>query len=397
MNVKVFLADKTLIGKTLMENMAVIYDSHILSVVHENELDKSLKALSVNPDTVERKVFEGILSPGFIDVHVHGSAGVDVMDGDPDSLKKLSLALAEQGVTAFLATTISSDKADVHKALSVVEQVMEGQNTSDMGAKILGAHLEGPFLNHEKAGAHDPRFLMGPSPDFIQGKTDVIRLITYAPELDENHTFMEWIRQNTPHIKLSMGHTNATFEQALEAIEKGVDSTTHLFNAMSGLHHRQPGVVGAVLSTDVYTEIIADGIHVHKGALEAAYKAKGDDRMILITDAMCAACMRPGTYKLGGLDVTTDGKSARLSDGTLAGSVLTQQAAVRHMHKDVGVPLASALYMASTVPAQMIEEDKTGKIHSGYKADFALLSHRLEVVQTIVDGRIVFGGNICES
>ncbi len=142
---------------------------------------------------------------------------------------------------------------------------------------------------------------MAPSSDFIEGMTHIIRLITYAPELDVNQVFMKWIRQNAPHIKLSMGHTNATFEEAIQAINLGIDSTTHLFNAMTGLHHREPGVVGAVLSTDVYTEIIADGVHVHKGALETAYKAKGDDRMILITDAMCAACMRPGTYKLGGL------------------------------------------------------------------------------------------------
>lgn len=364
MNVKVLLADKTLIGKTLMENMAVIYDSHILSVVPVHEVDENLKALSLDPKEIEKKFFEGILSPGFIDVHVHGSAGVDVMDGDVDSLKRLSRALAEQGVTSFLATTISSDKADVHQALDVVGQLMDSEATSDMGAKVIGAHLEGPFLNPEKAGAHDPRFLMAPSSDFIEGMTHIIRLITYAPELDVNQVFMKWIRQNAPHIKLSMGHTNATFEEAIQAINLGIDSTTHLFNAMTGLHHREPGVVGAVLSTDVYTEIIADGVHVHKGALETAYKAKGDDRMILITDAMCAACMRPGTYKLGGLDVTTDGKSARLSNGTLAGSVLTQQAAVRHMHKEVGVPLESALYMAASVPAQMIEEDKSGRIES---------------------------------
>ncbi len=301
MNVKVLLADKTLIGKTLMENMAVIYDSHILSVVPVHEVDENLKALSLDPKEIEKKFFEGILSPGFIDVHVHGSAGVDVMDGDVDSLKRLSRALAEQGVTSFLATTISSDKADVHQALDVVGQLMDSEATSDMGAKVIGAHLEGPFLNPEKAGAHDPRFLMAPSSDFIEGMTHIIRLITYAPELDVNQVFMKWIRQNAPHIKLSMGHTNATFEEAIQAINLGIDSTTHLFNAMTGLHHREPGVVGAVLSTDVYTEIIADGVHVHKGALETAYKAKGDDRMILITDAMCAACMRPGTYKLGGL------------------------------------------------------------------------------------------------
>lgn len=397
MNVKVFLADKTLIGKTLKENMAVIYDSHILSVVYESEVDSTLEALSLDPESIEKQVYNGILSPGFIDVHVHGSAGVDVMDGDTESLKKLSIALSRQGVTGFLATTISSGKADVHKALSVVEEYMKKQENSGMGAKILGAHLEGPFLNPEKAGAHDPRYLMSPSPDFIEGVTDVIRLITYAPELDENQVFMKWIRDKAPHIKLSMGHTNATYDEAIRAIEKGVDSTTHLFNAMSGLHHREPGVVGAVLSTDVYTEIIADGVHVHRGALETAYKAKGADRIILITDAMCAACMRPGTYKLGGLDVTTDGKSARLSDGTLAGSVLTQQAAVRHMHNKVGVPLASALYMASAVPAKMIEEDKAGEIKVGFKADFALLSHTLEVEKTIVDGRIVFGGHVCES
>lgn len=382
--------------------MAVIYDSHILSVIHKDDLDETLKDFGIKSESVKIIKSEGILSPGFIDVHVHGSAGVDVMDGSERSIKALSSELAAHGVTSYLGTTVSSDRESAIRAADSIRQVMllnQQESTQPSGARIIGMHLEGPFLNPEKRGAHDSRYLSKPNPDYLKGMTDVIRLITFAPELDEDKSFMIWIKKkNTPHIKLSMGHSNATFDQAIDAINSGVDSTTHLFfNAMSGLHHREPGVVGAVLSTDVYAEVIADGVHVHKGALKAAYHAKGDDQIILITDAMCAACMRPGTYELGGLKVTTDGDSARLDDGTLAGSVLTLESAVRHMHETVGVPLGSALYMASTVPAEMIEETFAGKIEKGYRSDFVLLDHTLNVVQTIVDGKIVFGGSTCES
>lgn len=403
MNVKVFLADRTLIEKTLKEDVAVIYDSHILSVVHASELGKALEDLGINREDkglVEIQKIDGILSPGFVDVHVHGSAGADIMDGSIESIDALSKALSAHGVTSYLGATVSSDRDSVIKAADSIRSVMQSSRLRDkepIGARVLGMHLEGPFLSPERAGAHDPKFLSKPEPEYLEGMTDVIRLITFAPELDEDKSFISWIKTKAPHIKLSMGHSNATFDQAMDAIESGVDSTTHLFNAMSGLHHREPGVVGAVLSSDIYAEVIADGVHVHEGALRAAYRAKGDDQIILITDAMCAACMRPGTYKLGGLNVTTDGESARLDDGTLAGSVLTLETAVKHMHETIGAPLGSALYMASAVPAEMIEETDAGRIEQGYRSDFVLLDHTLEVVQTVVGGEIVFGGSLCES
>ncbi len=398
--IKVILPEKLLIGQSLKENMAVIFDSHILFFCPVEALDQALIKAGIDRDEVQfLSMADCILAPGFIDVHIHGAAGADIVDGHPDSVERIAKALSKCGVTSFLGATVAYDKARIVQAATAIRHAQANRisQAAPQGAKILGMHLEGPFLSPARAGAHAPQYLIRPDRNFIEGMEDVIRLITYAPELDENNAFLIEILKKFPHIRMSIGHSDASYERAMEAINLGAHSVTHLYNAMRGLHHREPGVVGAALSSDVYVELIADGIHVHEGAFLSALKAKGPDRTILITDAMCASCMAQGHYKLGDLDVYTDASSARLEDGTLAGSVLTMDKAVANVATMPGVDLAQVLYMASTVPADMLGLKHIGRVAPGSAADFTILSKTLKVMCTIIDGEVVFGGPICKS
>ena len=329
-----------------------------------------------------------IVSPGLVDLQVNGGFGLEV-GGDAAALRALAARLPSTGVTTFLPTLVSSD-AVAYRAAAAAFSAARGAS----GARMPGLHLEGPLLAPARAGAHRHEAIAGAGPTFDDVLDDligagVIRLVTLAPERPGALAFINRLRQ--AGIVVSLGHTDATFEQAVAGIDAGATLATHLFNAMSPLHHRRPGMVGAALADDrVTVMLIADAVHAHPAALNVALRSKGAERVALVTDAIAAAGAPPGRYALAGVEVVSDGQAARLVDGTLAGSTLTLDRAVRMMAGLAGARLEDALAMASTVPAAAIGLADTGRIAVGQVADLALWSSSMDVTATIIGGALAF-------
>lgn len=338
-------------------------------------------------------VGQRILAPGLIDLHVHGALGHDTMDATPEALQQIARFLARHGVTSFLATTMTAPFDALLIALRNVALMMrEGTG----GAALLGAHVEGPYVDVERRGCQDATHVRRASPDEYKSlfDTDVIRLLTVAPEFPENQELIRFAISRGAVV--AAGHTRASYDTMLKVVEWGVTQVTHLFNAMDPLHHRAPGVVGAALSLDVLRcQLIADNIHVHPAVLKLAVRAKGVDRIILVTDAMRGAGMPDGTYDLGGQSVTVRQGEARLADGTLAGSTLTLERGVRNIMAAADLSPRDALNMASRVPAQALGlQERKGSIAVGKDADLIVLSDDLDVLLTMVAGEIVYRGPI---
>lgn len=350
---------------------------------------KDSKITSFNPDFSEDEIIEGngrYLSPGFIDIHIHGAGNHDTMEGTFDSLEIISKTIAEHGTTTFLPTTMTVDVKEIRRAVEAVK-VAQG---SVSGASIGGVHLEGPFISQDAIGAQNPNYVIRPSresfQDMVGNHTDLIKSITMAPELDGALELIPYLREND--INVSMGHTIATYDQAMEGIRAGVNHSTHLFNAMTPFSHRSPGVVGAIFDSDITTETISDGIHVSYPSLRTAYKIKTSDKVLLITDAMMACGMPDGTYKLGGQDVFSKEGAARLSSGALAGSILTMDEAVKNVFKHTDLPLHEVVKMASYNGAAFIGAEKSkGKIALNYDADLLILSEDLSVEHVFIEGK----------
>ena len=327
------------------------------------------------------------VTPGLIDVHVHGSCGADTMDQTVEAIKLISQGIAKNGVTSFLPTTMTMSREDIYGALDIVRECM---NKTLNGAKVLGAHLEGPFINAIYKGAQPERYIIKPSYDFIKEYTDVIKLVTYAPEMDDNYSFTKEVKEKTD-ITLSIGHTNATYNQAKQAFACGCSHVTHLFNAMTPLNHREPGVVGAALTSDVFTELIADTIHVNQELFQFILDNKGKDKMILITDSMRAGCMKDGKYDLGGQEVIVKDGAARLSSGTLAGSVLTLNKAIYNFFQNTDATFDEVIHMATLNPATSIGvSDFKGSLEIEKDADIAIFDEEMNCYLSIVEGREVY-------
>ncbi len=331
------------------------------------------------------------LMPGFIDVHVHGAINHDTMDANPDGLQAMAGYFAQHGVTGFLPTTLTDTRERTMAALLSVKKAME-QPTG--GAKILGAHLEGPYLNRAKGGAqHLDQIRPVTVPEareFLD--TGVIKLVSVAPEIPENGWLIDECRKRG--ITVSMAHTNATYTEALDGIGLGISHVTHMFNAMSPLHHRDPGAAGAaLLSPHVRCELICDGIHVHPGAAELLWKVKGRGGVMLITDAMRATGMPDGEYLLGDYPAVKSGDSATLADGTLAGSVLTFDRGVRLFRRIIDLDGTNPETLADLVAVSSANAAKAVGVESGIHyhspADLVALNADWQVVFTIVQGEIV--------
>jgi len=347
------------------------------------------KITSFSPDDPDDEVIEGkgrYLSPGFIDIHIHGAGNHDTMEGTFDALETISKTIAEHGTTTFLPTTMTVDTKEIRKAVEAAK-VAQGQVS---GASIGGVHLEGPFINEGAIGAQNPKYVQKPTleafKEMVGNNLDLIKNITMAPEVEGALELIPYLRENG--INVAMGHSVATYEQAMEGIRAGVNHSTHLFNAMTPFTHRKPGVVGAIFDTDITTETISDGIHVSYPSLRTAYKIKTSDKVLLITDAMMACGMPDGTYSLGGQAVISKEGAARLTSGALAGSILTMDKAVKNVFEHTNLPLHEVIKMASYNGALFIGAEKnTGKITLNYDADLLILSDDLKVEHVFIKGK----------
>lgn len=315
---------------------------------------------------------------------MNGGFGVEVGE-DPEAFRRLAACLPATGVTAFLPTAVTSPP-EFYAPLRRAFRSARGAP----GARMLGLHIEGPFISPRRRGAHRQAVIDNADPALIDAllEDDIMRIITLAPE---RSGMREWIpRLRAAGVVVSLGHTDATFEQYVAGIDAGATMATHLFNGMSPFEHRAPGAVGAILTDDRVTAgLIPDGIHSHPASLQLAVRAKGVDRIVLVTDMMAAAGMGRGTYQLAGQTVVVDDDSARLESGTLAGSILTLDAAVRTMVRWAHVGIAQALRMVTETPARVIGIDG-GRIVEGGPADLVLLDDDLQVQVTIVGGEVVY-------
>ncbi|MCZ8513480.1 N-acetylglucosamine-6-phosphate deacetylase [Paenibacillus filicis] len=382
---------------TLIRNAAVVTPDGIIpqgyALINEQGRLASVGTMEGQGSlpSVERSVDAcgGWLLPGFIDVHVHGGFGHDFMDAGAAELDAITRFHAAHGTTTMLATTVTASQAAISGVLSRVsayrQQVMPF-------ATLAGVHLEGPFISPQWPGAQNPNFIEPPRKDWLEAwhtqYPGLIRMLTLAPERDGAPELIEWLTRSG--IVASCGHTDASYEQLTAARKHGLRHAVHTFNAMTGLHHRKPGVVGAVLDhDDVSAEIIADGHHVHPAAIRLLTRVKRQDNLLLITDAISAAGLGDGEYSLGGLDVMVKDGVARLRDGdNLAGSTLTMLGALRFMVEKVGIDLAAASRMASWNPAKLLGlAQTTGSIEAGKQADLLQLTPALELERVWIRGR----------
>lgn len=347
------------------------------------------------PETHEGDIIDAggdWLLPGFVDVHTHGAMGAEAMDATPEALRTMARFCAENGVTAFLPTTWTDSKERVQAALANIAACTGPQAD---GATIAGAHMEGPYLNVSKCGAQSTLHIRTASRDEVMPWLDmgVIRLVSLAPEIPENRWLItECTRRG---ITVSAAHTAATYDEMLYAASLGITHATHTYNAMTGLHHREPGTLGAVLTLpQVRCEIIADNIHVHPGAMKLALAAKGVGGIVLVTDSIRGAGLTDGTYQVDERDVIVKDGSARLADGTLAGSILTMNAALRNFMNATGAPLETIWPVASLNPAQAVGiASRKGSLEIGKDADLVLVDDSINVHLTMVEGRIVYQSN----
>lgn len=336
----------------------------------------------------------GWIFPGFIDVHVHGGGGADTMDGAVEAIETIARTHARHGTTALLPTTMTAPHDQIMAAARAVRAAMgSSKGASWPGARVLGMHLEGPYINPKRAGAQDPKWTrradLNELGAILSVLEDGFKLATIAPEVPGGAEALEYLHR--AGVVVSIGHTDATMEEATEAFRAGAGHVTHTYNAMRELHHRDPGTVGAaLLSEQALCEVIADGIHVHPDAIRLLWMMKGTSGVCLVTDAIEAADMPDGTYQLGGQPVVVKDGACRLENGSLAGSILTMERAVRFMVREVGVPPADAARMASlNAAAQLRISGRKGSLKVGKDADVVLLDTDFQVVKTWVEGKLV--------
>lgn len=381
---------KAIFGKKIITPFKVINNGF---VIINNNLIEYVGTRKTNEFHFDEIDYEGeYVVPGFIDIHCHGGNGYDTMDSTETALKEISIFKGKNGCTGFLPTTVTSSIKDKLRAVEVIKKYKK-RHTNE-GAEILGIHLEGPFINPRQKGAQREDLIIPISLDtmenFINESGGLIKIVTYAPELDENFKFTSFLKLN--NIIPSVGHSFAEYETIINAIKHGLQSASHTFNQMKGTHHRQPGTVGAVLAEEcLFAEIIADCIHVHPAIIKLLVKAKGANRVILVTDAIRAAGLNDGTYDLGGQSVIVKNGEARLKSGNLAGSTLTMNKAIKNMVQKVGIDIKDCIKMASLNPATLLGLDKDrGSLLPGKRADITILDKNFNIIYTIREGRLIY-------
>ncbi|GAF18612.1 N-acetylglucosamine-6-phosphate deacetylase [Bacillus sp. JCM 19046] len=374
-------------GDALKQDQFVAVNQGVILAVGEGEGDRYINEAT---KVIQLEANDTVV-PGFIDLHIHGTHGVDVMDASDKALETMAIHLPEEGTTSFLATTITQSPDAISDAIQAIADF----SAKKKGAALAGVHVEGPFINEKRKGAQPAAFIGDPSIKQMQNWIDLskgrIKQVTYAPERNEGIAFTAFLSERG--ITASIGHSDANYEQVNSAIQAGANQVTHLFNGMSPLHHREPGVAGAALLFDqLDVELIVDGIHIHPEIVRFAWKAKGTDRCLLITDSMRAKGLDEGEYDLGGQQVkVAAGKATLLETGSLAGSVLKMNDAVSNMIRFTGCSLAEAVQMATYNPAKKIGIlEQTGTIEQGKHADLTVLRNEKEVILTYCKGEEVF-------
>lgn len=369
-NGRILMPDEEISGK------ALLFGETIVGIVDPDEVraDEIIDA-------------EGMyVAPGLIDTHIHGYMGDDASDGDYEGLRRMALRLAENGVTTFLPTTMTVPLDQLEKAFRQIRKMTaESGKPGFAGAKIAGCHAEGPFINPIRKGAQAADAVRLPDPAWILQYADVIRVMTFAPEMPGAEEMIRTIAEDG-RIRLSVGHTDAGYDQAIRAVRLGAERFTHLFNAMPPIHHRQPGAAGAALAGNAWAEVIADGFHVHPGLFPMLYRTLGN-RLVLITDCVRAGGMPDGEYTLGGQDFTLRGIECRMADGTIAGSVLKMNEAVRNYRDFASVPMYEAVRAGSLNAAESAGLAETrGSLTPGKQADVLLMDDGCRVLRTFVRG-----------
>lgn len=388
----------------VLKDQVVVYGDHIEAIMDSCSFEGSPwrdACETIDAEDISEDNGRLIMSPGLVDIHIHGYMGVDVMDGNSEALRTISDQVVKNGVTSFLATTMTMGWKQIEGALLNVREWMQNRNA--YGAEILGVHLEGPFISETFKGAQDPAYIIRPDFTLIEPWLDVIRLVTFAPETENADAFIEAARKyneacrdqsdairHYSKLALSIGHSAATYEIALSAFKNGVSHITHCFNAMSPLHHRAPGVVGAALAWPFTTEVICDGVHVSPEFFQGLINIKGKDRLVLVTDCMCAGGLGDGEYVLGGQSVVVTDGAPRLENGALAGSVLKMDQGIRNLKKHTDSDPVALAAIGSLNPARVIGVDeRKGSLAVGKDADFYIHTDAYDVVMTAVKGRIV--------
>lgn len=346
-----------------------------------------------NEENIE-PIFEtdGIVVPGFIDEHIHGAGGADAMDGTVESLQTISEFLAREGTTGFLATTMTQSPENITNALKAVKKVREKGEYK--GAEVLGVHLEGPFISPKHVGAQPLEYVATPDAELFdkynEASGNSIKIVTLAPEVEGGLGLVKHL--SNIGVVASVGHTGGKYADVVNAVAAGATNVTHTYNAQTGLHHREAGVVGAAMLLDeLNCEMICDTIHVSVPAIKLVIKNKPHDKYTLITDAMRAKGMPDGKSELGGQDVFVNNGEARLADGTLAGSVLKMNVAVKNLVEKAGVSFTDAIDFATYNPAKNIGVlNERGTIEVGKRADLTVLNSDFEVLYTLVNGKIVY-------
>ncbi len=381
---------KAIAGGTLITPLEIYEDADVL--IEDGTI------VAIGPGVASGEIAEvvdaggAIVAPGYIDVHVHGSAGHDTMDGTREAIEGMARFFAAHGVTSFCPTTLTQPAADIMASVRAVHECME--NPVEGGAQPLGVHLEGPCIDAKKKGAQPEQHITTAAAIDYQQLFSLgnIKLITLAPEIEENEPLIAFARSQGAAV--AVGHSSASYEDIEEAVQHGLNHATHTFNQIEGLHHRKPGAVGGVLLLDeIFAEFIADGIHLHPAIVDMVVRLKGPERAVAITDAISGAGMPDGDYALGGQAVVAKEGAVRLPDGTLAGSTLTLDQAVRNIVEFTIAPLPEAIQMATLTPARSIGvAGRKGSLEPGKDADIVILDDDLNVLKTMVGGEVVYEG-----
>lgn len=377
----------------LISNVTIVnYDQELVGdlFIREGKIEQIGQGLQIEADSyIDGTSKNWVVMPGFIDMHIHGSAGFDMMDATEEALRGMARSLVKEGTTSYLPTTITQSVDAIEAAL---ENVNGFVNNADE-AEILGVHVEGPYISSKWAGAQPVEHITEPSIEQFQKWQQLsgnrIKQVTVAPEIAGGFEFVQ--AMSNEGIVVSIGHSDANTDEVEKAVQLGAKQATHLYNQMRPFHHREPGVVGSVLMEDrMQVEIIVDYIHSHTKAVNFAYRLKGAEGIILITDAMRAKGLEYGEYDLGGQTVHVTEKGAHLSSGALAGSILTMDQAVRNMKQSTNCSLKELVSMSSTNAAKQMNLSHKGYIGEGFDADLVILDMELNVQKTICRGNIVF-------